>query len=138
MSSRRSKYPEVRPALIGSARRSGVYLKLTGEHLRRNGRCQTAGNGQLLRVDKRERQGRSRREPLGRSKSRPVVPVRTERDKAAGLLAPVATQDLLHRALQVIVANDPEDAIEVAKRQLVSLQKRLLRGMRVGPVPYLR
>src|ERR1035437_1213978 len=62
------------------------------------------------------------------------APVRTEGDEAAGLFPPMATQDLLHRTRQVIVAEKPENPAKVAERQLVGFKKCLLCGVRVGSV----
>jgi hypothetical protein len=61
-----------------------------------------------------------------------VAPVRTESDEAAGLFPPMSTQDLLHRARQVIVAERAKDAAEVAERQLEGFKKCLLGGVRVA------
>ena len=57
------------------------------------------------------------------------TPVRAEGDQPLGLLPLVPAQNLLHRALQVVVAQPPKHAAEIAKRQLVRFQKRLLRGV---------
>jgi hypothetical protein len=63
-----------------------------------------------------------------------ITPVRPKGDEAAGLLSLISAQDLLHRTRQVVITQEAEDAIEIAKRQFVCFQKRLLRGMRVSPV----
>ena len=68
----------------------------------------------------------------GRAEVSLILPVRAEGDEASRLLAPIAAQDLLHRARQVVVAKPAEDAAEVMKRQLVGFQKRLLRGSQIG------
>src|ERR1019366_7198729 len=60
------------------------------------------------------------------------TPVRTETDQPLRLFPLMAAQNLLHRTLQVVVAQPLEDATEVAKRQLVRFQKSLLRGVIVG------
>src|SRR5208282_6393905 len=46
-------------------------------------------------------------------------PVRAEGDEARGLLAPMALQNLLHRTLQVVISEQPEDSAEIMKRLLV-------------------
>src|SRR5664279_4578348 len=56
------------------------------------------------------------------------APVRTKTDQSLRLFPLVTAQDLLHRALQVVVAQQPEDTAEVAKSQLVGFQKGLLCG----------
>src|SRR5215469_10646768 len=56
------------------------------------------------------------------------VPVRAESDEPCGFLASVAAQDLLYRALQVVVAQQPKNALKVLERVLVGIQKRLLGG----------
>ena len=43
-------------------------------------------------------------------------------------------QNLLYRALQVVVAQHPEHAAKIGERQFVSLQKCLLTCMRIGAV----
>ena len=60
------------------------------------------------------------------------APVRAEGDQALRLLPLMAAQNLLHRALQVVVAQAPEHPTEIAKRQFVCFQKSLLRGVIVG------
>src|SRR5712692_2452133 len=60
------------------------------------------------------------------------TPVRTETDQPLRLFPLMAAQNLLHRALQVVVAQQLEHATKVAKRQLVRFQKGLLRGVIVG------
>src|SRR5580658_9686317 len=59
-------------------------------------------------------------------------PVRAEGDEARGLLAPMALQNLLHRTLQVVVSEQPENAAEIMKRLLVGLKKGLLRRALIG------
>src|ERR1019366_2837561 len=61
-------------------------------------------------------------------------PVRAEGDQALRLLPLMAAQNLLHRALQVVVAQAAEHATEIVKCQLVRFQKGLLRGVIVGHV----
>jgi hypothetical protein len=61
-------------------------------------------------------------------------PVRTEGDEPTGLFPARSAQHLLHRTLQVVVAQDAEDAPKISERMLVRFQKSLLRGMRVSPV----
>src|SRR5258707_12217000 len=58
-------------------------------------------------------------------------PVRAEGDQALRLLPLMAAQNLLHRALQVVVAQAPEHAAEI---QLMRFQKGLLRGVIEGHV----
>src|ERR1035438_625290 len=57
------------------------------------------------------------------------APVRTKCYQPLRLFPLVTAQDLLHRALQVVVAQQPEDPTKVAKRQLMGFQKCLLRGV---------
>jgi len=54
------------------------------------------------------------------------APVRAEGDEVRGLLAAPTAQDLFNRALQVVVAQEPKDALKIMKRALVSFEKRLL------------
>src|SRR6266545_4046866 len=61
-------------------------------------------------------------------------PVRAEGDQACRLLPLMAAQNLLHRTLQVVVAQAPEHPTEIAKRQFVCFQKSLLRGVIVSHV----
>src|ERR1700679_3517670 len=61
-------------------------------------------------------------------------PVRAEGDQARGLLAPMALQNLLHRTLQVVVSEQPEDSAEIMKCLLVGLKKRLLRRALISPM----
>jgi hypothetical protein len=68
------------------------------------------------------------------AKLRLKAPVRAESDQAFRLLPLMAAQNLLHRALQVVVAQAPEHPAEIAERQLVRFQKSLLRGVIVGHV----
>ena len=70
-------------------------------------------------------------------------PVRTEGDEASRLFPALTAQDLLHRALQVVVAKPLKDSAEVAERQFVRFQKRLLRGVqkarwKAAPLAMLR
>src|SRR5262249_7312619 len=62
------------------------------------------------------------------------APVRAESDEPRGLLALMAAQDLLYRALQVIVPEQPKDSAKIMKRVLVGLEKRLLGGAMIGPM----
>jgi hypothetical protein len=62
------------------------------------------------------------------------APVRAEGDQAFRLLSLMAAQNLLHRALQVVVAQATEHATKVVKRQFVRFQKGLLCGVIVGHV----
>ena len=62
------------------------------------------------------------------------APVRAEGDEARGLLAPMAAQNLLHRTLQVVVSEQPEDSAKIMKRLLVGLEKRLLRRALIRPM----
>src|SRR5271154_2006478 len=62
------------------------------------------------------------------------APVRAERDQSLRFLTLMPAQNLLHRALQVVVAQAPEHPAEIAERQLVRFQKGLLRGVIVGHV----
>ncbi len=68
------------------------------------------------------------------AKLRLKAPVRAEGDQSFRLLPLMPAQNLLHRALQVVVAQAPEHAAEIAERQLVRFQKSLLRGVIVGHV----
>ena len=65
------------------------------------------------------------------AKLRLESPVRTKSDQPVGLLALVPAQNLLHRALQVVVAQPPEHSAEIVKGPLVRFQKRLLRGVKI-------
>src|SRR5208282_713931 len=60
------------------------------------------------------------------------APVGTKRNQPTGLFPLIAAQDLLHCALQVVVAQSAEDTAKIAKRQLMRLQEGLLRGVIVG------
>src|ERR1035441_5861574 len=62
------------------------------------------------------------------------APVRAEGDQALCLFPLMAAQDLLHRTLQVVVAQAAEHATEIVKCQFVRFQKSLLRGVIVGHV----
>src|SRR5450759_3357025 len=62
------------------------------------------------------------------------APVRADGDQTLRLLSLMAAQNLLHRALQVVVAQAAEYATEIVKCQLVRFQKGLLRGVIVGHV----
>ena len=55
------------------------------------------------------------------------TPVPAEGDEARGLLALIATPNLLHRTLQVVVSEQPENSAKIVERMLVGLKKRLLR-----------
>ena len=60
------------------------------------------------------------------------TPMRPERKEALRLFPLVATQDLLHRATQVVVAKALENAAKISERQLMRFQERLLTGVRIG------
>src|SRR5664279_3554785 len=62
------------------------------------------------------------------------TPVRSKRNEAARLLPLMPTQDPLHRTRQVVVAQQPEEPVKIAKRPLVRFQKCLLCGMGIGSV----
>src|ERR1700677_3103113 len=62
------------------------------------------------------------------------APVRAEGDEARGLLAPMPAQNLLHRALQVVVSEQPENSTKIVERMLVGLEKGLLRRALIGPM----
>src|ERR1700712_2411706 len=70
---------------------------------------------------------RARRAELG---GKP--PMRAERHKPNRLLAPIATQDLAHRAGQIVVAQQVEHTAEVSEGVLMCLQECLLGGVQVG------
>ncbi|HEY5213440.1 MAG TPA: hypothetical protein VIJ38_10530 [Acidobacteriaceae bacterium] len=61
-----------------------------------------------------------------------VAPVRSEGDEALCLFAVVSTQNPAHRTGQVVIAQRMEDATKSCERQLMSFQKRLLGGTRIG------
>jgi hypothetical protein len=50
-------------------------------------------------------------------------PVGPEGDEAGGLLAPMAAQDLLHRAGEVVIAQPLEDASEIVKGECWASRK---------------
>src|SRR5438309_5792443 len=60
------------------------------------------------------------------------APVRAEGNEPLSLLPLIPAQNLLHRTLQVVVAQPPEHPAEELKRELVCFQKRLLGGVIVG------
>ena len=68
------------------------------------------------------------------AKLRLESPVRAKGDQPVGLLPLIPAQNLLHRALQVVVAQQPEHAAEIVKGPLVGFQKRLLRGVKIRGV----
>src|ERR1700741_211356 len=55
------------------------------------------------------------------------APMRTEDDEARHLLAAMTAQDPLHRALEVIVSEQPKDPAKIVEGVLMSLEKRLRR-----------
>ena len=61
------------------------------------------------------------------------APVGAESDEARGLFPLIAAQNLLHRRGQVVEPESMKDPTKPVKRQLVSLKKCLLRGVRIGP-----
>jgi hypothetical protein len=63
---------------------------------------------------------------VGRAKLARKPPVRAERDEARGFLAPIAAQDLLHRAFQVVVPEEPKNATEKIEGVLVGYPAKLL------------
>src|SRR5712691_5969359 len=63
---------------------------------------------------------------VGRAKLTLEPPVGAERDEACGLLPAKAAQDLLHRGFQVVISQNPEDALEILEGMFVSFQERLL------------
>src|SRR5881396_1444032 len=60
------------------------------------------------------------------------APVRAEGNEPLSLLPLIPAQNLLHRTLQVVVAQPPKHPAEELKRELVCFQKRLLGGVIVG------
>ena len=68
------------------------------------------------------------------AKFRLETPVRAEGDEPLGLLRLMAAQNLLHRALQVVIAQQSEDTTKMVKRPLVRFQESLLRGVIIGRV----
>ena len=65
---------------------------------------------------------------------RVVAPVRAEGEESLRFFALPAAQHLLHRTLQVVVAQHLKHSAKIRERQLMAFQKRLLRGVRVGYV----
>src|ERR1700730_16085794 len=63
---------------------------------------------------------------VGRAKLARKPPVRAKRDEARGFLAPIAAQDLLHRAFQVVVPEEPKNSTEKIEGVLVGLREGLL------------
>src|ERR1700677_493490 len=61
-------------------------------------------------------------------------PVRAESDELHRLFALMAAQDFFYRTFQIVVPQHAEDAAKIGERQLVRFQKRLLVGMRIGPM----
>jgi len=59
-------------------------------------------------------------------------PMRAERQEPHCLLPSIAAQDLAHRARQIVVAQQMEDAAEVGEGVLVRLEERLPRGVQVS------
>jgi len=70
---------------------------------------------------------------LGRRAERGLeLPVRTKRDKARRFLPLVATENLLDRAGQIVVAQPSKYPTKIMKGVLVRVQKGLLGGARIG------
>ena len=62
------------------------------------------------------------------------LPVRSKRDEPFGLFTPMAPQDLLHRAGQVVIAQQSKYSGKIAEPQFVRLKECLLRRPRIGPM----
>src|ERR1019366_3415770 len=67
-----------------------------------------------------------------RAELRLETPMRSEGDESRRLLPLVASQNLLHRTLQVVITKSLENPREISERQFVRFQKRLLAGVREG------
>src|SRR6202522_3244476 len=59
-------------------------------------------------------------------------PMRAERQEPHRLLPLIAAQDLAHRARQIVVTQQMENAAEVGESVLVRLEERLLCGVQVS------
>src|SRR5215468_1535459 len=59
-------------------------------------------------------------------------PMRSEGNESRGFFSLVPAQNLLHCALQVVVAQDREHSTEIEKRSFMRFQKCLLAGVREG------
>jgi len=70
----------------------------------------------------------------GRTKFGDKPPMRAERQEPHRLLAPMAPQDLAYRTRQIVVAQQEKHTTEIIERQLVRLEKRLLRRVQIRPV----
>ena len=68
----------------------------------------------------------------GSAKAGSVAPVLTEGDETFRLFATISTQDPSHRTGQVVIAKRMKDATKSCERQLMSFEKRLLCGTRIG------
>lgn len=60
--------------------------------------------------------------------------MRTESNKTSGFLPAIPLKDLLYRSSQIVIAKLSKHAPEEGERQLMSLQKRLLRRVWEWPV----
>ncbi len=69
----------------------------------------------------------ARRAELGRE-----APMRSEGHEPGGLLAPMPAQDLAHRALEIVIPQEPEHPAEVGEGRLVGFEEGLLCGVEVG------
>ncbi len=70
----------------------------------------------------------------GRAELRCEAPVRAETYEPGSLFPLMPTQNLLHRAFKVVIAQNTKDSTKMGKCQFVRFQKRLLRGVRIGPM----
>src|ERR1039457_5521955 len=70
----------------------------------------------------------------GRTELRREPPVRAKANEPGGFFPLMAAQDLLHGTLKVVIAQDTEHPRKEGKCQLMRFQKRLLGGVRIGPV----
>ena len=62
------------------------------------------------------------------------APVEAEGDEARSPLALITAQNLLHRRFQVVVAENPEDALTTLERMLMCFQESLLGGAAIRAV----
>ena len=60
--------------------------------------------------------------------------MRAESDEPRSFFPLMATQNLLHGALQVVVTQNAEHAAKIGECQLVRFQKGLLIGVRISPM----
>src|SRR5688500_6170780 len=58
-------------------------------------------------------------------------PMRSKCNEPLGFFSAIASQDLFHRASQIVVAQNPEYSRKIGESQLVPLQERLLRRSRI-------